>query len=292
MKLLQQIILPAFIIFCFNQSVTAQDTFTKFSERLHELNKKKVVVDSIRLEKKRKHVGKVKSSSTIDYSLLANDSNAVPLDTILNKRLSKRKREINSDSFSFTENNFTTDSIPKKKKKKKGDEYYSLSDSLRADSIKQQEFIDDKTAMSLGDTLPTPLQIIYMDSAYGFLSDNKFDTAISYYDKVINQFAGTDEFKFAFLWRSKAKMGLNDLTGALQDITFFIASDNCNSNWCSESYYTRGMINFKLSDYINATNDFSKVLTDSTYFNRKYCYFYRAFCLGETEKYIPAVAKW
>lgn len=290
MKFTFSIFLFIVLFFSVTPHVEAQDTFIKFSQRLEALNRKVEDVKSDSLQKKKKHVGRIKKQLTIDYTHLTNDSNGVTLDTILKKRMSKRIRNIDSlNAVTGYSNQLSNDSLPKKRKKKKSEYYYSKNDSLRSDSLTQKEFIDDETNTPRSDTALTPVQIVYMDSAYEFLSANQYEEALAYYDKVILQFSGTEEYKFAFFWRAKTKLGLNDLKGALQDINDFIIVDNCTSNWCTESFYTRGLISFKLEDYAGALKDFSKVLADSSYSNLKYCYFYRAFCLGESEKYIQAV---
>ncbi|MEI7801856.1 MAG: tetratricopeptide repeat protein, partial [Bacteroidota bacterium] len=283
-----------FLLFVLFVSVTpcvyAQDTFTKFSERLEALNRKVQDVKSDSTQHKKKHVGRIKKQLTIDYTHLTNDSSGVTLDTILKKRMSKRIRNIDSlNAVNGYSDANVNDSIPKKRKKKKSEEYYSKNDSLRTDSLMRIGFIEDDSAMSKLDTTPTPLQIVYMDSAYGFLMDNKFEDAILYYDLVTTLFRGTEVYKFAFYWRAKAEIGINDFTNAFNDMNSFISIDNCNSSFCSDAYYSRAIIRFKLSDYENAATDFTKVLADTTYSNLKYCYFYRAFCLGESEKYIQAV---
>ncbi len=291
MKFLQQIILLTFIIFCVNQSVTAQDNFSKYSEHLDALHLK--THESVNEHKlpKRKHVGEVLAISTSDYSLLLADNPSFPKDTIPRKRLGGRTHD-SSDPIVSVQNyssDNSTDSIPKKKKKKKEDDFLSMDESAKTDSILNGNLSSADTTILITDTIIKPLQMLYMDSAYQFLSQNKYEDAILYYDIVTSLFGGTDEFKYAFYWRAKAEMGKNDLASAFNDINSFISIDNCTSTFCTDAYYTRGLVSFKMKEYESAGSDFSKALTDSIFSNLKYCYFYRAFCLGESEKYIQAV---
>ena len=184
---------------------------------------------------------------------------------------------------------FVLDSIPKKKKKKKNEELSFYSDSTKIDSLKQIDSGNGETVITIGDSLKVKPQVLEMDSANNYLYANKYDTAIIFFTKIIENFPATDEYKLSFLYRAKAKSGINDFAGALHDLDIYISLDNCLSQWCSESFYQRGLVNFKMQNYQNAIADFSKVMTDTTYLNLKYCYFYRAFCLGETDKYIQAV---
>lgn len=291
MKFLIRLFLLTGLFICVQQYTNAQDLFTKFQGRINAQKPKSEQPTSNSKLKKNKWVGKVLNESTVNYSSVSDSNPSIPFDTIPKKRLSERKRELFSDSIKIINNNsditnlFIQDSIPKKKKKKKSEELNFQSDSTST----QQELNIDKTPESQKDTMPVLPQVIYMDSAYEFLSENKFIEAITYYDKVIGNFPATEEYKFAFLWRAKARSELEDFAGALHDLDIFISMDNCGSNWCSESYYQRGLVNFNLQNFQNSITDFSKVLNDTAYSNFKYCYFYRAFCMGESEKYIQAV---
>jgi len=283
------------ILFCVNQNIKAQDNFSRFNNRLNEAMQKKTQPTSSEKLKKNKNIRGVSKGYTVDYSPAFLENPSFPFDTIPRRRQYNCKLKILEDSLIKISNSSDTnklvinDSIPKKKKKKKNEEFFLKSDSTQTDSLIKQEFVIEDTMITFIDTLQIQQQVIYMDSAYGFLIDNKFSEALYYYNLVAEQFPESDEYKYALLWRGKAKAGLNDLEGAKSDLNAFIERDSCNSKWCTESYYQRGLVNFKLHNYLNANEDFTRVLLDSDYVNLKYCFFYRAFCWGEAGNYIFAV---
>ncbi len=286
MKLLKRIFLFAGIFICMQQNTIAQDLFLRFEKRLGASMQKPEVPALIIKQKKRKGVAKISSEFKSDRYLLLNNNLLVPYDSLAQIRWNEKGNHPDSDSMPKE----TWGSISKKKKKNKQEDLlHQHADSTVIDSLTQQKFIDEESKLSLGDTIQEPTQVLIMDSAFIFLYANKFDTAVIYFTKVVENFPTTDEYKLSFLWRAKAKSGLNDFAGALHDLEIFISLDNCMSQWCSESFYQRALVNFKMEHYDEAILDFTKTLTDSTFNNFKYCYFYRALCLGESGKYIQAV---
>lgn len=295
MKLLIKLFLLAGLFFCGSRNSNGQDLFSRFEKRLEASQQKPIEQYSKTKHKKKKKVGRILSESTADYSLLLADNSSFPSDTVARKRAMSKTRNIISDSLMVMENNsdstnlLVLDSIPKKKKKRKNEESNFYSDSMAIDSLTQQDFVADGNTKLIGDSVRQSIQVLIMDSAYAYLYANKYDTAVIYFTKIIENYPATDEYKLSFLGRAKSKSGLNDFVGALHDLDIFISIDNCGSAMCSESYYQRGLVNFKLQNYPDAINDFSKVIADSTFINYKYCFFYRAFALGESGKYIQSV---
>ena len=266
-------------------SCSAQDLFMRFETRLNSTYQKPHSQTKTIKQKKKKNVGKVINEITAYDVLLTEDSAAFLFDTIARKRLNEK----NNFAITDSSNSISTNSIQQNKKNKKPHNYFSKTDSTNIDSLSNQELIDEENTITNSDSIPSPEQIVLMDSAYVFLTENNFANAILYYNKVIAEFKETPEYRMAFLWRAKAEAGTGNFTDALIDFNSFISIDSCNSSFCTEAYYQRGLINFKLQHYQEAIPDFSTALTDSAYANYKYCYFYRAFCLGEMNHYIQAV---
>ncbi len=283
------------LFFNVHQCALAQDAYIKFETRLSE-PKRRTIQESVSVKhKKNNKISKVANGYTVDYSSIFFENSSFAVDSIPKRRSAKSSRELIEDSTLIPISNsndiykLKSDSIRVKKKKKKNEEQFFEPDSVQIDSLIQDEFVDETRSMSLSDSMRLQPQKVFIDSAYVCLMENKFIQSILYCDKVIGEYPSTEEFKFAFLWRAKAKIGLNDLVNALIDLDVFISLDNCKSNLCGESFYQLGIVNFKLQNYQNAASAFSKVLTDSTFPNIKYCFFYRAFCVGELGQYINAV---
>ena len=185
-------------------------------------------------------------------------------------------------------------SIGEKKKKKKQEIVVSNSDTSftdmqRMDSIIAVDLFVDSLSVMTADSFSIPQQWLLMDTASQKTAEGKNTEAIFYYDKVIGNYPGTEEYETAFYFRAQCKMALNDFENALFDINKFIQMDSCSLRYCSSSLYDRGMINFMLKKYEPAVSDFSVVVKDSIFNNQKFCYFYRALCNGELNKPIQAV---
>ena len=65
--------------------------------------------------------------------------------------------------------------------------------------------------------------------------------------------------------------------------------DECENSNCSDSKYLQAQIYFRQQRYADAAVGFSSLLNDTTFSNRKYCYFYRAYCNGENGQFIQAI---
>jgi tetratricopeptide (TPR) repeat protein len=117
-----------------------------------------------------------------------------------------------------------------------------------------------------------------------------FKTAIQMFDSVINYYPKTFYYKYAFYYRGQADALADKKDESVKDLSAFIALDSCQSPYCSDAYYMRGLVYFHLADFNAAISDFNFVAGhDSSYKNLKFAYFYRAFCYGQQNVFPKAI---
>jgi len=263
----------------------AQQYMTKIDERIDAQTSQEKKVDDKKKEKQtedkqKKDAGEVKSENK-KYSEDGTYNFSYEEDTLKKK---KRRQELSDTSFQnqivlTNDSSFQTD-LNKKKKKKK---YDSSMDSVK---IQREEFTVEDSSMR---TPLITLQSIFMDSAKEFLRKKNYDSAVFVYNYIIENFSGTEESKMAVYWKAQAEFAISDYTSALNDINNFMFIDECEKSNCSDSKYLQAQIYFRQQRYADAAVGFSSLLNDTTFSNRKYCYFYRAYCNGENGQFIQAI---
>ncbi len=217
-----------------------------------------------------------------------------------------------------------TTGVPRKKKKKNqepiveviGDDAAShsaatqVTDTSTTHKKKKKKRDDDKTPVIMqpdntnfltGDDLNSQSQDIHhfntVDDEANKLNQEGlqlidlklYDQARLKFDSVISLYPMAVASNVAYLYRAKAKMGLNDLDGALLDVNTFIKFDSEQSSFYTDARYTLGLIYFYKGSFPEAVSSFSEALKDSTFRQKKFTFLYRAYSLGQMGSYIDAI---
>ena len=225
------------------------------------------------------------------YNTVQPNANETLADTVVTKPKKQKKQRDKSrnDSTATSEpfgqpESITTDTTAAEREREKS------RSRKREEKPVVVEYIDWDTVPRRESPLtPEQKAALLLDNGNAFLTKGGYFEAIKMFDSIVAYYPNTFPFKLAYYFRANAKMGWGDEKGAEADYRFFNQLDQCKSNFCTDAHYQLALIEFRSGRYDDALLDLELVLADSTYKNHKYGYFYRGFCLAETQQYIPAI---